>query len=208
MGRLIYIPIGTKIGNWTVISNSFKKPVGKTECYFYRCKCVCGKERDIRKSSLTSGGTSSCQEGACNNNYVDGNSFHDLGNQWKSMLGRCYDANHISYKFYGAKGIIVCDRWFSFENFIADVGERPSRGMQIDRIDNEGNYCPENTRWTTSSENNRNKSNNKMLIYNGISKCLAEWCDDLDFSYSTVHNRIHRLGWSVREAFEKPLEKR
>ncbi len=73
---------------------------------------------------------------------------------WAGMLGRCYESGNASYPTYGARGITVCERWHDFENFLADMGERPSREYQIDRRDPDGNYCPENCRWITRAENN------------------------------------------------------
>jgi hypothetical protein len=77
---------------------------------------------------------------------------------WSSMHGRCEDPRNASYKWYGARGIKVCERWASFENFLADMGERPSMDHQIDRRDSEGDYTPENCRWLTRAENNARRA--------------------------------------------------
>lgn len=120
-------------------------------------------------------------------------------NTWVCMRGRCYDTNHIEYHRYGAKGITVCDRWLSFENFYEDMGDRPA-GKTIDRIRGTENYTPENCRWATKTEQARNKVNNVLVEIDGVTKTVAEWCEhpeaDLD---KTVYKRI-KSGKTGRQA--------
>jgi hypothetical protein len=108
------------------------------------------------------------------------------------MLYRCDQREDYAH-------VRVCVRWRDFENFLADMGERPD-GTSIDRIDNDGGYCPENCRWATSKEQQRNKRNNRLLTFNGVSRCLAEWSEILGIGYQVLYGRLRR-GQSVEQAF-------
>jgi hypothetical protein len=101
-------------------------------------------------------------------------------NAWSHMKNRCYNPNDKKYPIYGGRGIIVCDHWKnSFSNFLADMGERPSSKYSLDRVNVHGNYEPQNCRWATSKEQARNKTNNRIIEYNGVSKVYAQWIEDL-----------------------------
>lgn len=119
------------------------------------------------------------------------------------MIQRCYNRKHISFPRYGAIGITVCDWWRdSFENFQADMGQRPPGKAAIDRIDNARGYSPENCRWVTYQENARNRRSNRILTCQGVGKPLAQWCDELGLGpkeYGTIWMRLKR-GWSDAEA--------
>ena len=111
------------------------------------------------------------------------------------------------YKAIKDKGIKVCDRWLGpdgFIHFIEDMGMRPGPNYSIDRIDNEGDYCPENCRWATDKEQANNHSNNFIVEYNGRRQTLALWCEELSLPYGTIWMRFRR-GWSAKRAFEQPL---
>lgn len=127
------------------------------------------------------------------------------------MKHRCYNVFHPAYDYYGGRGIKICDRWrLSFKNFLADMGEKPE-GMQIDRINPEGNYCPENCRWATAKQNMRNRrpnSNARFITANGETKTLAEWAEELGTHSSTIIHRIKRHGWSEKKAVTTPLRKK
>jgi hypothetical protein len=133
----------------------------------YICKCVCGKEIITQRHRLVSGHTKSCGcvKGDCGRKISHG---HWRGNKptpewlaWTSMKRRCYNKNHKDYKYWGAMGVIVCDRWLeSFENFYKDMGDRPSEKHSIDRINPFGNYEPTNCRWATTTEQSLNKRKN------------------------------------------------
>jgi hypothetical protein len=118
---------------------------------------------------------------------------------WTHMKTRCYNQNQKYYNRYGGRGIAVCDRWLnSFENFLADMGECPE-GCSIDRIDNDKNYCPENCRWATSTQQNNNKSNTVLLTIYGKTMSLNDWCRDTGQNHKTVRTRL-KAGWTPEEA--------
>lgn len=127
---------------------------------------------------------------------------------WEAINQRCCNAKHKAYDKYGGRGIKVCERWKKFENFFADMGQRPSPEHSIDRIDNNGDYCPENCRWTDTKTQNRNKHNNHILTINGISSCLSEWAEQPGAANkNTIWSRLRR-GWSEKEAvFGKERQK-
>lgn len=124
---------------------------------------------------------------------------------WASMISRCHNERHASYPRYGGRGISVCDAWrASFEQFFSDVGPRPTPAHQIDRIDNDGGYRPENCRWATASENSRNRSNTHMIAFLGFNLPLAEWCERTGIPYQTLRKRLE-AGWSAEEALLTPI---
>jgi hypothetical protein len=138
---------------------------------------------------------------------LTGNTYRRTHNQvgsrtyksWAQMRGRCNRPGHIEYKRYGGRGIKVCVRWNTFENFLEDMGERPA-GKTIDRIDPNGSYEPGNCRWATPKEQARNKRNNVILTIGGVSKTVAEWAEHpRSSSDKNIYNRIS-LGWSHSEA--------
>lgn len=98
----------------------------------------------------------------------------------------------------------MCERWHSFENFLADMGERPP-GHSIDRIDNSGNYTPENCRWATQQQQNRNQRRNRLVTYRGVTKCLQEWAEELGIKSATLSGRLDS-GWPLERAMQ-PIKK-
>lgn len=117
---------------------------------------------------------------------------------WRAMRKRCNQPSLDSYERYGGRGVRVCERWASFQCFLEDMGEKPSPSHSIDRIDNNGNYEPNNCRWATCEEQARNRSNSIKLELNGISKTLPEWSEATGIKYITLYYR-YRKGWSVEK---------
>jgi hypothetical protein len=116
---------------------------------------------------------------------------------WCGMKQRCYYTKHKSYAQYGGKGIRVCDRWLSFENFYADMGKKPE-GMTLDRIDISKDYSPENCKWSTYKEQMRNTSRSKFIEHEGRVLCLTDWAKELGKTTSCLGQRAYR-GWSDKE---------
>ena len=120
---------------------------------------------------------------------------------WHGMKRRCYDAKEQTYQNYGGRGIKVCERWHSFENFYADMGDRPD-GYEIDRIDNNGDYEPSNCRWASRKEQFKNKRNTVFMTKDGVTKPLIEWAEDLGINRRILYNRKRR-GMSDHDALTK-----
>lgn len=122
-----------------------------------------------------------------------------LYRRWSDMRNRCNNINNTSYSNYGGRGITVCKRWDSFENFKTDVGNPPTPQHTLDRINNDLGYSPENCRWATHVEQARNSRKNHILTVNGISQCLSRWGEQIGVSGITISKRLSR-GWSPEEA--------
>lgn len=118
---------------------------------------------------------------------------------------RCYKENHSKYKWYGARSIKICDEWLNdIDSFIHwSLSNGYKRGLEIDRIDNDGNYEPSNCRWTNRYVQANNKRNNVIIEYNGKSQNLKQWCNELNLPYKLTYQRIKRDNYSIEEAFNK-----
>ena len=124
---------------------------------------------------------------------------------WEHIKTRCYNKNVKDYKNYGDRGITVCERWLnSFPNFLEDMGLRPSDKHSIDRIDNNGNYTPENCKWSTKKEQCNNKRNNHILEFAGEKLNITQWSEKTGLSKSVIQNRI-KLGWEVEKILTTPV---
>lgn len=125
---------------------------------------------------------------------------------WKGMMARCYHPGNHKYPRYGGRGISVCKRWHNFPCFLEDMGLRPA-GATLDRIDNDANYSPENCRWASSREQNRNRSDNRMIKYDGVTKSLPEWADEYGIKRTTLKMRLDR-GWPIYRALSQKVQER
>lgn len=127
--------------------------------------------------------------------------------RWKSMMQRCYTESVSNYKYYGAKGITVCERWHDFSTFRADMGECPGKEFTLDRIANSNGYEPGNCRWATKAAQNRNRSRCIDLTHQGRTMILRDWAAETGMSPNALAQRLY-LGWSVERALTTPLKKR
>ena len=125
------------------------------------------------------------------------------------MIERCENSENRDFRIYGARGISVCERWRdSFENFLADMGPKPSPHHSIDRIDNNGNYEPSNVRWATRQDQARNRHTNHMLTHGGTVACIAEWSERTGIHKNVIWVRVALLGWPVERALNEPKRPR
>jgi hypothetical protein len=162
-GKKLEIKSGDKYGRLTIVKEVKQHitPSGQIKRKF-NCVCECGNIIDTQLNGLIAGNTISCgcyrRKKIIEVSTTHGLSKHPLYKTWKSMKERCYNPNIKRYKDYGGRGIKVCDRWLSsFENFLIDMGEKPTSQHSIDRIDVNGNYEPNNCKWATSTEQRINQ---------------------------------------------------
>lgn len=166
---------GMSFGYLTVLNES--KNVGKRGQIKWDCICVCGKINSVYSSNLTKkNGIVSCGCMTGKHRHTSGDKHSSEYNTWSSMKSRCNNVNSPDYVDYGGRGIKICDRWLhSFENFLEDMGKKPSKTHSLDRIDNNGNYEPFNCKWSTKYEQGRNQRTNKWIEFNGIKMITADW---------------------------------
>jgi len=125
---------------------------------------------------------------------------------WKGMRQRVLDVRDKAYPRYGGRGIRIAPRWDSFENFLTDMGLRPSADYSLERVDNNGDYSPQNCKWILKSRQARNRRDTRMLEIDGESKSLADWADTFGLPSIRVRRRIDR-GWNPLRALTTPLKK-
>lgn len=136
---------------------------------------------------------------AINNNFKHGLSNTPVYNTWSNMWARCTNPNDISYRFYGAVGIRVCQRWESFQNFFDDMGHKPTKDHSLDRKDSKKDYGPNNCRWSTEVEQQNNKKSNRIIKAFGLVKTIAEWSRHTGINHHTIRDRLKR-GWKPENA--------
>jgi hypothetical protein len=173
------------------------KPVSsnKYRRWNWEYKCDCGNVVVMDAAQVNSGQTKSCgcfrREHSRDAHTTHGKARTPAHNSWIAMRRRCLDSNNPNYPHYGGRGITICGRWSKFENFLADMGERPA-GKTLDRIDNTGNYEPSNCRWATTAEQLRNQQKTLKLEWLGETLCLSEWARRHHLNASAVRDRYHR----------------
>lgn len=170
----------------------------------WKCLCDCGNYTYVRGKNLKNGAVKSCGCIMHNEPYnvTHNSSKTALYRRWQSMKSRCYNKNFPGYKNYGGRGIRVCDEWKnSFEKFRDwALSTMDNENLTLERIDNNGNYCPENCRWATIKEQANNRRSCLIFEYNGKKQNLLQWCNELKLDYKLVHNRLYKLHWSFEKA--------
>lgn len=179
------------------------------------CQCDCGNQVSVRGDSLTKGNTKSCgclnREKVIERSKTHGKTNTKTYMEWAGMKSRCYNPNNKQYSDWGGRGITVCDSWRdSFETFYEYVSKLPhfdEQGYSLNRIDNNGNYEPNNVEWADSVTQANNKRNNHLITYNGKTQSLSQWAVECGIKHSTLDRRINVYGWSTDKALTTPVKK-
>jgi hypothetical protein len=195
---------GERFGNLVVLDR-----VEGTKRTMWRCQCDCGNETTVDTANLGNGHTRSCgclvKQKASDNFTTHGLTNTSEHHVWMGFKGRCYNENDKGYAGYGERGIKICDRWLeSFDNFLEDMGNKPSPEHSIDRIDNDKGYFKENCRWATKKEQANNRRSSKYLVIDGETKTQSEWADIFKISQLNIQNRLSR-GWTPEQAVKTPV---
>jgi hypothetical protein len=195
---------GRKFGKLTVLYRVENRH-GKT---YWMCRCECDEVRAVQGAHLKSGHTSSC---GCASPFrtTHGGTYERLYSIWCAMKKRCHNPNASNFHNYGGRGISVCDEWrndyAAFREWALENGYRV--GLEIDRINVNGNYEPSNCRWVPRQVQAHNKTTSRVLEFNGRSQTMPEWADELGISVQTLASRLNKLGWPIERALSAPTRK-
>jgi len=177
---------------------------------YWKCLCDCGTTSVVCRCSLVQGCSRSCgclnletitRHGHCriNTNSLEYSS-------WESMNQRCLNPNNSAYRNYGGRGVTVCKRWRKFENFLEDMGPRPSRAYSLERVKNELGYSKSNCVWATKAQQVRNMRRNVWVTAFRKTQCLVDWSRELRMSYMTLKHRIQVQGMTPEQAMTLPSQ--
>jgi len=160
------------------------------------CRCDCGQLTKVAGSDLRKGGTKSC---GCGRKSQGGGYKTPEYTTWKEMKRRCYNPQFRWYHLYGGRGITICDRWrTSFVNFLADMGPRPFPEATVERVDNDGNYAPENCRWASRLEQGQNTRKVRLLTHNGKTLSIRGWARELGIRHCIILWRLKHK-WPIEK---------
>lgn len=203
---------GIKYGRLTAIERVKNSRYGQTMWLF---RCECGKEIVTTGFAVRSGHTTSCgcylSEKTASLKYSHGMARTRIYRTYQHMKGRCFVETDKRYSDYGGRGITVCEEWLGecgFDNFYNwSIDNGYADNLTIDRIDVNGNYCPENCRWTTWRVQANNRRNNRYVLHNGITKTVSELSMEYGIGEATIRSRLNR-GLSIEESLSIPIEKK
>lgn len=201
---------GQRFGRLIAIKDTGER---KRNNVIWLCKCDCGNTVKVEAVSLKRGNTNSCgclqKETAKIMMFKHGDCKERLYKIYNSMKGRCYNYKNDNYRLYGYRGIKVCDLWvnnyLSFKKWALLNGYNDS--LTIDRINTNGDYCPENCRWVNMEVQANNRRGNHFITFQNKTKTVAEWAKELGIKYNCLSTRLSR-GWSIKDALYTPVLKK
>lgn len=212
---------GKKFGRLTVLE---RVGSNKHRISLWKCICDCGNETIVNATHLRNGKTKSCgclQKDKVRENHLKHNqSYSKLYANWCNMRYRCNVPTNLNYYKYGARGISVCKEWDNTENgfhnfyewsiangYKETPNDKGRNSLSIDRIDNDGDYCPENCRWVNATTQQNNMRRNHLITYNGKTQSIAEWAREFNIPYNVFNTRINH-NWSIERAITQPIRKK
>ena len=202
--------VGKKYNRLIVLRLAGKNKYGHQ---LFECKCDCGNIAVIEGTAVKNGRTCSCgclqKESAKKRRTTHGMTKTKLFNVWNTMKQRCSNPNSKNYKRYGARGIFVCEEWKNdFASFMKwSLSHGYKDGLSIDRIDGEKGYSPDNCRWVDVYVQSNNRSNNRLMTINGITKNCKQWADHFGFEYKYFHEKCKKNDWNLEKVLEIPYFK-
>jgi hypothetical protein len=211
VGKIRFNLKGQKIARLTVLE---RVPNDRFNRACWLCRCDCGRELVVATNALRTGNTRSCgclmRDRAAQictwRNTSHGESGSPEHVAWLAMKERVRNPNHRQFHNYGGRGIKVCDRWLnSYENFLADVGRKPTRKHTLDRIDVDGDYEPGNVRWATLAEQQSNKTTNVFVSAFGERLTVSQWARKTGVGRHNISNRL-KAGWTPEQAVMTPAK--
>lgn len=205
---------GQKFNRWTV-----EELVGRTTSGggLWKCRCECGTVRNVDGRSLRDGTSKSC--GCLRNDNAKAGKYNSaravtherLYGVWSGIRSRCLNPHDRAYERYGGRGITICDQWKDYRTFYNWAIENgyddssPKYVCTVDRIDNNGNYTPDNCRIVPQLIQCNNRQTNHLLEYEGSTHTISEWARITGINKHTIRRRIDTYGWSVQKALTEPL---
>lgn len=187
---------GNKFGKWTVISKTYQKDVNGKNRLYCQCRCECGIEKEVRLDGLLKGLTKNCIK--CKEMPKKHGDYKTrLYNILLGMRARCYNIHNPEYKNYGGRGIKICDEWQNYLDFKKwALNNGYSDNLTIERIDVNGNYCPENCKWIPRSEQLKNTTKTIYITDKGETLCAMDWCKKIGISNNVLIKR-YRSGMPI-----------
>ncbi len=180
----------------------------------WQCECKCGKKIVTKGKYLRNGDTKSCGclvKEVASKRMNERNTKHGKRNTrlyaiWHGMKQRTQEKTNKAYEKYGGRGIKLCEEWNDFNKFEKWALENGyMHSLTLDRKDNDGDYCPQNCRWTTYKTQANNRSNNVVIEYNGETKTVSQWAEEKGLRSDTLRSRLNR-GWDITNALETPVQ--
>ena len=204
------VNVGDVFGRWTVVGGPERRPYNRSTQLFWLVRCSCGTERWAPNQLFPRSQSCGCkQRERARQGRSHGQSKTRLYRVWIGMKSRCQNPQRQEYSNYGGRGITVCSEWAEdfprFRDWALDAGYAP--GLDLDRVDNDGPYSPENCRWVTRSANLRNTRHNRVVLAWGEEQSLVAWSEDQRcvVGYKTLMTRL-KLGWAPERALSQPVK--